>query len=47
MKPEPDTRYTKNTTADCKPICTIIKTDKIKNIDHIERKKKRLVKKNC
>ena len=44
--PKPACPVTKNTTADCKPACTIIETNKIENIDHIERKMKRLVKKN-
>ena len=44
--PKPACPIAKNITADCKPACIVIDTDKIENIDHIERKMKKLVKKN-
>ena len=37
--PKPACPITKNITTDYKPACTIIETNKIENIDHIERKK--------
>jgi len=36
--PKPACPIAKNITADCKPACTVIETDKIENIVHIERK---------
>ena len=36
--PKPACPIAKNITADCKPACTVIDTNKIENIDHIERK---------